>query len=586
MSLVLRPGLAALLLLGAASIAAAADKTAAEKTAADLFPATTIAYAEVTDPGKVSQTLAEHPLVATIIASPEYRAAVLRPEVERFLATVSILEAKLGEGVRPAAEKLAARGLYVGFDLASQGLIVLARASDQAHAEKVREAFIEMVRKSATDRGMPDPVQSYEHQGLAGHQLGGIRITVHDGWVVVSNKPLAQAFTLNNLLGKDPQTLASEPQFAAALAKRPAGTAWGYLDLRLIRSLANFEKLAGKKSDNPAVELLAGGIISALPQASYVTVTTQVQRERISLELSLPCNLTAAAEKKEFYFGPAGQGIAPPLLQPTHSLLSLSTYRDFASLWHRAPDLFDDAVNAKFVEASAGLKTIFGGRDFADDILDHLQPGMQIVVSRQVYGDNDVMPAIRFPAAALVVRMKNPAETARTLKITFQNLVGFGNIAAGQNGVDPLDLNSEKVGDALVVSSEYLPPDDESTRRAAPPQYNVSPTAVFVGDQFILASTKALALELKELVTQVPASQPGINTAARVDGPTLHAVLSDNQSHLVAQNMLEKGHDREAAEKEIGVLLALTRHLGETSLRLGHADGALNLRLEATLNAP
>jgi hypothetical protein len=50
--------------------------------------------------------------------------------------------------------------------------------------------------------------------------------------------------------------------------------------------------------------------------------------------------------------------------------------------------------------------------------------------------------------------------------------------------------------------------------------------------------------------------------------------------------MLEKGHDREAAEKEIGVLLALTRHLGETSLRLGHADGALNLRLEATLNAP
>ena len=96
--------------------------------------------------------------------------------------------------------------------------------------------------------------------------------------------------------------------------------------------------------------------------------------------------------------------------------------------------------------------------------------------------------------------MKKPAETARIFKITFQSVIGFLNIAGGMNGVDPLDLNSEKVGDALVVSSDYLPPKDEKSRGEAAMHYNASPTVAFVGDRFILASARPLAMALVEQV--------------------------------------------------------------------------------------
>jgi hypothetical protein len=252
-------------------------------------------------------------------------------------------------------------------------------------------------------------------------------------------------------------------------------------------------------------------------------------------------------------------------------------------MWKHAPDLFNDEVNAKFVEAEGGLKTLFAGRDFRDDILGNLQPGMQIVAVRQQYKAGDIVPAIKLPAIAMVMQMKNPAETARIFKVTYQSFIGFINIAGGQNGIDPLDLNSEKIGDALVVSAEYLPPDDEKTRQAAPPQFNASPTAAFVGDKFILSSTKPLALELVELVKKAPAAPGGTNTALRIDGQIAQAVLDDNRESLITQNMLERGHDRAAAEQQITGLLAAAKQLAATTLRLMQNAGELRLDWEVKL---
>jgi len=562
-----------------------ASVSAAEKTAQDLLPATVIAYAEISQPGKLADLLLDHPLAQQLQALPEYQQALERPEAEKGLAAIAELEKKLGEKLRPAFSNLTSEGAYLGFDLATQGLIVITRARDQAFAERTRDALLELARAAAAEQGKPEAVKEIEHRGLKGHQVGELQLTVHDRWIVASSKPLAQSFVLNNLLDKEPESLSGEAQFAAAYAKRPKTSAWAYLDLRLLRTLGNFKALAAKKSDNPLGELLAGGIVSALPSATHVTAAIDLQPERLTLNLAMPCDVPAAARQKEFFFGAEGNGRAPALLAPKSTILSLATYRDFASLWNRAPDLFDEAVNAKFVEAEAGLKTLFAGRDFADDILGNLQPGMQVVVARQQYQEGDVVPAIKLPAAAMIVSLKNPAETTRIFKVTFQSVVGFINIAGGQNGVDPLDVNSEKVGDALVVSGEYLPPDDEAVRKAAPPQFNASPTAVFVGDKFILSSTKQLALEIAELIKSSPAATAETNTNLKIDARVLQAILVDNQAQLVAQNMLERGHDKEAAEKQVNGVLAMIKHLSETSLQLQQTAEELNLRWEIGLSS-
>ncbi|MCI0360956.1 MAG: hypothetical protein L0211_20955, partial [Planctomycetaceae bacterium] len=259
------------------------------------------------------------------------------------------------------------------------------------------------------------------------------------------------------------------------------------------------------------------------------------------------------------------------------------SYRDFASLWRHAPDLFDEGINAKFAEAESGLKTIFAGRDFRDEILGKLEPGVQVVVARQEFPQEGVTPAIKLPAAAAVFRLKQPAETARIFKVTFQSVVGFLNVAGAQNGIDPLDLNSEKVGDSLVVSSVYLPPNDEKVRGEAGLHFNASPTVAFVGDRFILASAKPLAIELMKHVQGGAAAGDGINTAVQLDGKIGWQSLAENRGPLVAQNMLEKGHDRTAAELEIDRALAALCIVEGASLGLSVADSRLDLAIEVKL---
>ena len=558
---------------------------AAERNARDLLPATVIGYAELPQPGKLIDGLLDHPLARQLQALPEYQQAMQRPEYQKGLEAIAAIEKQLGEKLRPAAGKLTSGGVYFGFDLASQGVVLITKSADPALADKALETSLALARAAAQEQGSADPVKAGEHRGITTHQVGDLRLAVKDGWIIAANKSLTLAFVLNNLLDDQPQSLAGEPQFQAAYAKRsPSACLWSYVDLRLIRSTGVLKTLAAKKSDNPAGELLAGGIITALPDAPYVTATLEVDQQRLALSVAMPCDTAAAAKKKEFYFGVNGGGQSPPLLEPQQTLFTFSTYRDFGSMWKNAPDLFNDEVNAKFVEAEGGLKTLFAGRDFRDDILGNLQPGMQVVAVRQNYKPGDVIPAIKLPAVALVMQMKNPAETARIFKVTYQSFIGFINIAGGQNGIDPLDLNSEKISDALVVSAEYLPPDDDKTRQAAPPQFNASPTAAFIGDKFILSSTKPLALELIELVQKAPAAPAGTNTVLRIDGQVAQAVLDDNRESLITQNMLERGHDRTAAEQQITGLLAAAKQVAGTTLKLMQNAGELRLDWEIKLN--
>lgn len=572
----------ALILLGAAFLAE--PVAAAEKTARDLFPASVIGYAEMSQPGKMIDTVLDHPLTKQVLAMPEYQQALARPEYQKGLEVLAAIEKQLGEKIRPAASKLTGGGVYFGFDLASQGIIVLVKSTDAALAEKARDTALEMARAAAKERGEADPVQVGEKRGLKVHQLGELRLVTHEGWIIASNQSITLGFVLDNLLADKPESLGSEPQFQAAYAKRsPTAAAWSYIDLRLLRSTGILRGLAAQKSDNPPGELLAGGIVAALPDAPYVTATLEFDAQRVALSLAMPCDTAVAAKKKEFYFGVGGKGQAPPLLEPKQTLFTLSTFRDFGSLWKNAPDLFNDEVNAKFVEAEGGLKTVFAGRDFRDEILGNLLPGMQIVAVRQQYKAGDVVPAIKLPAIAMVVQMKNPAETTRIFKVTYQSFIGFINIAGGQNGIDPLDQTTEKTGDALIASSEYLPPDDEATRKAAPPQFNASPTAAFAGDKFILSSTRGLAVELVDLLKTAPASPTGTNTALRIDGQVVQAVLDDNRESLISQNMLERGHDRAAAEQQITGLLSAAKRVAGTTLKLVQNAGELRLDWEVNL---
>lgn len=556
---------------------------AEDRAAAELLPGTVVAYAELPQPKRIIDTVLDHPLAAEVQAHPNYQQALASPQYERFQAVVKVVEEKLGAPYREAVASLTNGGIHIAFDLPTQGVIVLAKAADEQCASKARDAALELVRAEAQRQGQGDPIKTDDHRGIPLYQIGEARLAVAGPWIMVSNKPLLLRLTLNNFLAKD-ASLSDDEQFQKALGSKPQNAAaWGYVDLRLLRDFGVLKKALSQKSDNPGIELIAGGILGGLPSAPYVTAAIELDASGVRLTAALPSDVKAASSKREFYLGKDGAGQAPPLLKPAETILSLSTYRDFASMWRNAPDLFNEKINADLAQAESGLMTIFAGQNFRDDILGNLEPQMQLVVARQKWPQGGVTPAMKLPAVAVVMQMKNHEETTRIFKVTFQSVVGFLNVAGAQNRLAPLDLNMERTKESLMVTAEYLPPKDEKVREAAPPNFNASPTIVFVGSKVILSSAKPLALELAESIDKQPAASPGVNSAIEADNQTLHSILADNREPLIAQNMLAEGRDRAAAEKNIDLVLAILKHFDKSSLKLATDAGKLELALDVRL---
>ncbi len=574
----------------AAALLSSGPLLAAEKTAADLLPESVVAYLEVPQPAGALGLVLDHPLVEEIRSAPEIEKALASPQYAEYQEVLAHVEKQLGRPWREALKSLTHGGVHLGIDLPTRSGVALARGDDPEHVAKALATALDFVRAEAEKRGAGDPVKTTELRGVSIHQIDKVYLATIDHWLIAAGNAGLVGMVLE-LYQDGGQSLADDGQFQAArsaslvpqTAEAPPPAAWLYVDLRVLRLTGILKEALSKKSDNPPLELLAGGVIGGLPAAPYVTARLDLAASGAKLTASLPCDPAQIAAKREFYLGPAAGGQAPPLLTTEGTLLSLSTYRDFASLWRHAPDLFDEGTNAKFAEAEGGLTTLFAGRNFRDDILGNLEPGLQLVVARQQFPQEGITPAIKLPAGAIVVRMKNPTETARIFKVTFQSAIGFLNVVGAMNGAPPLDLNSREVDGALVVSGEYLPPGAGQSADEAPIQYNASPTIAIRGEQFILASSKPLAIAMLDAAKNAPAHAAGKNTLLMIDGASAQAALADNRDPLIAQNMLEKGHDREAAEREIGGLVHIVGRIQQSAAELTVGQDKLELSLELKL---
>lgn len=573
-------------LLVASPLLAAEDPAA--KSASDLLPASTVAYVEIRAPGKLIDTIVDHPLSKKLASQPEYQKALDTPDMERLREAVRAFEEKLGTKWRPALTTLTHDGIYFGVELGTQGVVLLVRSSDPGLLVKTRDTLIELARQQAADNGEGDPIATEEYREITSYRANQVYVATLGPWLIVTNKARVGQMVIDNALDGGLQTLARERQFQEAVKHRHGEpTIWAYLDLTILRVSGIAKSALNKKSDNPALELLAGGILSAVPEAPFITASVDVSPERVAFSTGIPFDPSKIGARRAYYFGPDGNGSAPAVLEPKGTMLSISTYRDFHLLWKNAPELFTDGVNAEFDKAESGLGTLFSGRSFSDDILGNLQPGMQLVVTRQTFDKAEVVPQIKLPALGMVFRMKNPEETARQFKVTFQSLIGFANVAGSQaeTALEPLEQDTEKIGNITLVSSRYVPPKDEAQRRDARIHFNASPTIALVGDQFVFASTRQLALELAQAVENPPKAQAGVNTQVRFSGQVLRDVLTDNRETLIAQNQLDKGHDRAAAEQEIGLLLRLLEGFRETTLTLATGENQLRLTWELKLAA-
>ena len=129
----LRPIICALALTAWAT---AQELRADEKSAADLFPASVVAYAELSQPRELLGTILDHPLREQVLKHPLYAQATSTPQFAKLQAGLAFVEGQLAVDWRAGLEKLTAGGLYVAVDLPTQGVALLVRSGDAALLER------------------------------------------------------------------------------------------------------------------------------------------------------------------------------------------------------------------------------------------------------------------------------------------------------------------------------------------------------------------------------------------------------------------------------------------------------------------
>jgi hypothetical protein len=570
--------------------AAALPAGAAEKSAAELLPPSTVAYLQINRPKDLTSFIFDSPLHEQIDQSEGYRKALDAPKFKEFQAVLGMIEKKAGVQWRKALETTTDGGLVLAFDAQTQGVVLLSKSADPKMTDAVRDAFFSLVRGDATNKGNPDPIERKDYRGLTAFKIGDGVIANIGPWLLLANKAALAKDIADHYLDGGP-SLAAIKGFAASESLNKAGsgsTAWAFVQLEPLRAMGDQAYLDPKyKSDNPAVEFLLGGLLPIARKAEYISAGLSLTSGNIKLTVDAPIDAAELAKEKRFFYSAAGDGAANPL-RPDGTMLSVSMYRDASALWQAGPDLFNEAVATQMAQAESGLSTFFGGKSFGTDVLGAFKPQVQIIAAKQDYKVAGVKaPALRLPGFALAFRVKDAqfSSLRKHMRIGFQTAIAFANLDGASKGRPALELQTEKRGNADIQFATYDMTDKPTAKDDA--YLNFSPAMVMSTKYMMLCSTKQIAEQLADLADKEGDVSPTIddNTVIEFDGAAIASVIKDDREQLIAQNMLEKGHDRAAAEKEVDLFQTLVNYVQDAKLRLTPGEHDMKLEIDVKTSA-
>jgi hypothetical protein len=575
-------------------------------SADQLLPDTTLAYLEIARPAEFWDRVATHRGVTNLLASDAYLEATRSPALLPLMAGLATFGFAMGQPWDTAVKEMLADGVTLAVDGKTGGILVLIRPGDEEHLGRFRRVIGKLIRDDAARKGEPDPVKSGEYRQHPALRVGPWTMVTFSGWLLFTNNEEAGKQLVNRHLDQTGGSLADDARYAQSRSQRPVDSdIWGYLDFNRLRDLVERQQgsphpLLDGRAPDPGAELLLGGLLTILQHADQGTATVRVGSESVRLEVSLPHARKNVPEEREYFFrdfdSDLGQRSPLPRAALPQTVASLSLYRDFSRMWLYAGDLFSEEVNNQLAAADGTLTTLFSGKDFGEEILGAMQPRWQLLVVRRTWEDDEPSelpppprPAIRLPAFALIAELRDPESMGRDLRRVFMNLVGFLNIVGAMNGQPQLDLTMESHEEGERVTASYDPPDATATGEL-PVQYNFSPSLSLRGRHAILASHSALDLDVESALRQresvaddEPQERSNRHLALEVHTGELAEVLQDNLRQLVAQNILEKGHRREEAEREVGGLIGLLRLLSQIEV---HLDIDQQARLTVEVKVP
>ncbi|MCY2985295.1 MAG: hypothetical protein NTY15_16840 [Planctomycetota bacterium] len=553
-------------LLGSLSHRTSADDLDVRK----LLPDTTAVYMAANS----VESVLNHPFIKSLQSSGPFKKLMRLPDARKLNAGLVFFEFAVGDKLESVLKSLTSGGVHVAVDKKSEGAVLLANTESQEWIEEYLLKLVKLARADAKSKNQPDPIREADYRGVHGYEFQKLMVGNIGSVLIVTNKGELGKSIIDRHLDSTSDHLLNKPLFQHAWngeTPQPEATESSvkvFVDIDMLRQAGVAKDLLMGKAKDFGAELILGGVLASLNKTSFAMGELFLSDDKISVDFRIPHEKAWTEESRAFFVGPNGLGHATTLVDGASLMANVSTYRNLSELWLRAGDLFDEKVNDQLAQADSTLTTLFSGKDFGTDILGAIEPQIELIASEQQF-DSDLVPAIQLPSFGLVAKLKNPM-MRKDLKRMFQTFIGFLNFTGAMNGNAQLDLDSETIDARQIHTASYIKESDKQYENGLPIQFNFSPTLAFDGDLVIFTSANSLAKKVSTNVKQGSLGKaPLDNTRMTVDFAEIKRILESNRKQLVSQNMLEKGHSKGEAEKEIDTLLSIMSLLrsGMGSLR-------------------
>jgi hypothetical protein len=550
---------------------------------ARLIPNSAILYLEISQPEKVLDLATDQRLWEVLKRSEGVQKYLQSEDYRKLLQGVELFEARLGVTWEAGLRDVAGGRICVAFDPLAQAGMLIVQARHAERLKKLNETLLELAETDAKNNGRESPVKSREYNGVTAWSLNNNAFhTILGDMLVACNKQEGIKFAIDQYQGGGKNTLAQAPELSAARKAQAAEAsqlAYGFVRLAPLRLLPNVSSKLDRKHENPPAELLLGGVLDALKEAPVLNLAWHEQGRELKFRASIPLDRAQISEKRRWFFADeAGQSAYAPLRVPG-TIATITAYRNISGMWLARDELFDEATVANLSQADSQLGLFFAGRDFGSEVLGELTPRTQFIVVRQEFSDHQPIPAVKLPAFALVLEMKDPEKFATPLLVGYQSLVGITNIVGLQNGQPQLLMATEDYAGVTISKATYITPPD-AAKDGAKINYNFSPSCARVGNRFVLASTTGLARKLIDELKKSPARElTPESIRLDIDLAEVAAALADNREAIVAQNMLAQGQSREQAAADLDLGLELLRTMRSAIWRLTDENGTLALEI-------
>ncbi len=545
----------------------------------------TFVVLEVPKPRAVLDRLFDPRVVEAVTSHPEFQRQQGTPQFKQVKNLVDYFEGRYDTDLHEVLGKLLGGGVTLAAGPGQNALLIV-ESEDAKMLSEVHEFFLLIARGEADKQGQPDRVKYAEYRGETGWSFGPKEFhAILGNRLLVANDGEVLKAAIDRIKDPNQPNLAGLPQYQQArkaFSDPPVATVFARMDV--LKQLPPMKK-ALDQQNNPLATLLFAPLMQALEQSTWLAMGLNVQDQTFSLSIASDGRSADATTAAGFARSEEPGGGALTNVNVPRQVAALSFYRDLHKFYAAKDDLFPERTSGLiFFENMMGI--FFTGRDLTEEVLAELTPEIRLVVAAQQYAPEVGTPQTQFPGFAVVFRMREPQKFSLVAEEAWQKALGLINFTRGQQA-EPGLIIDRPMHDGVKYTMAYFSPQNEPDRSAVDTRFNFQPAVAMPGDYLILSSTDALTRDLIEALKREAAAGPtavaGKHSLVELNGDALAALLGANRESLIRQNMVEKGHTREQAEGEVGMLLAIVDAIAHVKIAAGD-DAASQLSVELKLD--